>query len=421
MAQKYIYVYADWIGIDGPALMGLLKVEEVRGTEVFSFEYDHKWLKDQKSHLLDPDMGWYKGAQYQNIDKRNFGLFLDSSPDRWGQLLMKRREALLAKNERRRQRILQPSDFLLGVFDGHRMGALRFKDSESGPFLNDNKELATPPWTSLKALEYASLQIEKDDVIDNPQYLSWLNMLIAPGTSLGGARPKAGILDKNNKLWIAKFPSGADDIDAGAWEMVAHDLAINAGINMSDSMLMQFTGRDHTFLTKRFDRTESMQRIHFASAMTLLGRNDGDSYRDGASYLELAGFILQNGDMNYVNKDLEELWRRIVFSICIKNTDDHLRNHGFLLGENGWRLSPVYDINPIPTGAGLTLNISDTDNSLNLELVMEVAEYFRIDNAKATKIINQVTQSVSEWRKIARKYSIPKTEQELMSGAFTYV
>jgi len=418
MAQKNIYVYADWMGLDEPTLMGLLKVEEVRGIEVFSFEYDNNWLKYQKIHLLDPDLGWYKGYQYLTTDKRNFGLFLDSSPDRWGKLLMKRREALLARKENRQQKNLHPSDFLLGVFDGHRMGALRFKEAESGPFLNDNEELATPPWISLKALEYASLQIEKNDVIDNPQYLKWLNMLIAPGTSLGGARPKAGILDNDNKLWIAKFPSSADDFDIGAWEMVAHDLAINAGIAMSDSVLMQFTGKHHTFLTKRFDRTESIQRIHFASAMTLLGRSDGDSYKDGASYLELAGFIMQNGDMSYIRKDLEELWRRIVFSICIKNTDDHLRNHGFLLGEYGWRLSPVYDINPVPTGTGLTLNISDTDNSLNLELAMEVAEYFRIDSFQAKKIIQQVTKSVSAWKKIADKYSIPKIQQELMSGAF---
>lgn len=418
MAQKNIYVYAGWKGLQKPTLMGLLKVEYVRGSEIFSFEYDKDWISTQKYQLLDPDLGWYKGPQYLSTDKNNFGLFLDSSPDRWGQVLMKRREALLARKENRPQKPLHPSDYLLGVFDGNRMGALRFKTSEEGQFLNDNKEFATPPWAYLEKLEYASLQIEKDDSIDNPEYLKWLNMLIAPGTSLGGARPKAGVLYKNNNLWIAKFPSNADDIDIGAWEMVAYELAIKAGINMSESMLRQFTGRHHTFLTKRFDRTDSLERTHFASAMTLLGRNDGENYKDGASYPELAGFIMQNGDMNNVNKDLEELWRRIVFSICIKNTDDHLRNHGFLLGEYGWRLSPAYDINPVASGTGLTLNISDTDNSINLELAMEVAEYFRISSFKAKEIINQILKSVSNWRTIANKYSIPKIQQEQMSNAF---
>jgi len=324
----------------------------------------------------------------------------------------------LARLEKRVQKSLQLSDFLLGVYDGHRMGALRFKLEKDGPFIDNNKELATPPWASLKDLEFASLKIEQDDVVDNPKYLDWLNMLIAPGSSLGGARPKAGILDKNNELWIAKFPSLSDEYDIAAWEMLSYELAIGAGINMSKSMLMKFSGQHHTFLTKRFDRYNNTQRIHFASAMTLLGRTDGDSYKDGVSYLDLAGFIMQNGNVNYINSDLEELWRRIVFSICIKNTDDHLRNHGFLLEEKGWILSPAYDINPIPNSTGLSLNISENDNSLNLDLAMEVAEYFRLDQEKAKGIKQQVLKNIEKWSLIAKKYSISKIEQELMAAAF---
>ncbi len=418
MPQKTIYVYADWTGIKEPLLMGQLKVDIVRGSEVFSFEYDPEWLNHNKALYLDPELGWYRGSQYLSTYKENFGVFLDSSPDRWGKLLMKRREALIARTEKRKQKTLYASDFLLGVFDGHRMGGLRFKESETGPFLNDNEEQASPPWTSLKKLEYASLQIEKDDVIDNPEYKNWLNMLVAPGSSLGGARPKASVLDNKQRLWIAKFPSGADEFDMGAWELVAHELAIQAGIKMSEAILMKFTGKHHTFLTKRFDRTDTMERIHFGSAMALLGRDDGDSHIDGASYLEIAGFILQHGDLNFVNEDLEELWRRIVFNICISNTDDHLRNHGFLLGEHGWRLSPVFDVNPNPSGAGLTLNINENDNSLNIDIALEVAEYFRIENARSKEIVSHVLKSVSKWRSIAKRYSISKFEQEIIAGAF---
>ena len=418
MAQKIIYVYADFLNLKEPVIMGVLKVERIKGSEIFSFEYEKEWLQNQKAYLLDPDIGWFQGAQYLSDAKSNFGLFLDSSPDRWGRVLLKRREALLARIEKRPQKSLQLSDFLLGVYDGHRMGALRFKLEINGSFLDNNKALATPPWASLKDLEFASLKIEQDDVVDHPKYLDWLNMLIAPGSSLGGARPKAGILDKDNELWIAKFPSQSDEYDIAAWEMLSYDLAIGAGINMSKSMLMKFSSRHHTFLTKRFDRYNNTQRIHFASAMTLLGRTDGDSFKDGASYLELAGFIIQNGNMNYIYSDLEELWRRIVFSICIKNTDDHLRNHGFLLEKNGWKLSPAYDINPIPNSTGLSLNISENDNSLNLDLAMEVSEYFRLDKEKAKEIINQVLKSVENWRHIAKKYSISKIQQELMANVF---
>ena len=420
MASKIIYVYADWLGLNGPSLIGILRAESIRGNEVFSFEYDDTWLNSNQFFVLDPDLNYYSGPQYLPDDKSNFDVFLDSSPDRWGRVLMRRREALLARMENRPQKNLMQSDYLLGVYDEHRMGALRFKESPDGPFLNDNREMAAPPFTSLRELEYASLQLEKDDSVEDPNYLKWLNLLIAPGSSLGGARPKASVLDRNNHLWIAKFPSRNDDVNVGGWEMVVHDLAVASEIKMPEATVQKFLEEQYTYISKRFDRTPGNQRIHFASAMTMLGRKDGDDYSLGLSYLDIAGFIMQSGDKNQVNADLEQLWKRIVFNICVKNTDDHLRNHGFLLGENGWKLSPAYDINPVPTGTGLTLNINDEDNSLNLELPMEIAEFFRMEVSVAKEAINNIKKNIKNWQKIAIKYGLSKREQDLMSAAFEH-
>ena len=418
MSARTIYVYADWKALNSPRIMGVLRAEQVRGNEVFSFEYDKSWLDSGVRSVLDPDLMLYSGPQYATEEKINFGIFLDSSPDRWGRVLMRRREAVMAKLENRPQKNLLPSDYLLGVYDEHRMGALRFKENSDGPFINDNKEMAAPPWTSIRELEFASKKLEEDDSVDDPEYLKWLNLLTAPGSSLGGARPKASVMDNSKQLWIAKFPSINDDIDIGGWEMVVHELAVRSGIRMSESSIQKFSGNQYTFLTKRFDRTSMQERIHFASAMTLLGGMDGDNYQSGASYLDLVGFIMQNGDKEFIAADLEELWRRIVFSICVKNTDDHLRNHGFLLGENGWRLSPAYDINAVPTGTGLSLNISDEDNSLDLDLALEVSAFFRLNTVKAQKIIQQVQHSVAQWRLFAINFGLSRREQELMSSAF---
>ncbi len=418
MASKNIYVYADWIGLNGPMSIGTLRVESLRGNEVFSFEYDNDWLHSDQLFVLDPDLSYYSGPQYLPDDKPNFGVFMDSSPDRWGRVLMRRREALLARMENRPQKNLMQSDYLLGVYDEHRIGGLRFKESPNGPFLNDNREMAAPPWTSLRELEYASLQLEKDESVDDPDYLKWLNLLMAPGSSLGGARPKASVLDKNNHLWIAKFPSRNDDVDVGGWEMVVHDLAINSGISMPEAMIQKFTGNQYTYITKRFDRQPGNTRMHFASAMTMLGHKDGDNHDTGISYLDLAGVIIQSGDKNCVDADLQELWKRIVFSICVKNTDDHLRNHGFLLSKNGWKLSPAFDINPIPTGSGLTLNITEEDNSLDTELAMDVADFFRLDTTIAKDTIVEIKKNIKNWHKVATKYGLPKREQDLMSAAF---
>lgn len=412
--KRVILVYADWIGFEQPTHMGTLYATHARGKEIFSFEYNEAWLKSS-AHHLDPDLQLYSGQQYLSEGKSNFGIFLDSSPDRWGRVLMDRREAIVARSEGRKARILFETDYLLGVFDGHRMGALRFKENEDGDFLNNNKEMASPPWTSIRELEEASLRLEEDDV-DDALKMKWLNMLMAPGSSLGGARPKASVVDSKGQLWIAKFPSRNDNRDIGAWEMVVHELAVKAGLNVAEGMTGTYYSKQHTFLTKRFDRTVKGERIHFASAMTLLGHTDGTDHTAGASYLELVEFIMKYGAQ--VNEDLEELWRRIVFYISVCNTDDHLRNHGFLLTPTGWVLSPAYDINPVETGTGLSLNISEKDNALNLDLVKEVAPYFRVSTKRADEIMDQVKKSVSGWGKEAEQNGISKSERGVMEKAF---
>ncbi len=414
--KKSINVYAHWLGMKEPLLMGFLHSDRLKGKEIFSFEYDGDWLQNGQAQLLDPSLQLYSGLHYPNEEQNNFGIFLDSSPDRWGRILMRRREAALARTNDRDEHKLFETDYLLGVYDAHRMGALRFKLDEEGPFLNDNKNMSSPPWTSLKELEQISLRLEDDDVIEDPEYLKWLSMLIAPGASLGGARPKASIKDNDGGLWIAKFPSRNDQGDVGGWEIVTYELAIMAGINMAESKAQKFSSDYYTFLTKRFDRSNEGQRLHFASAMTMLGYTDGQDHADGASYLELVEFIQSNG-ANVV-QDLEQLWRRVIFSICVTNTDDHLRNHGFLLTNDGWILSPAYDINPIETGTGLKLNISDEDNSLDLNLAMDVSEFFRLTEERATEIIEEVLNAVGNWKEIAIKYGISRVEQELKSMAF---
>jgi serine/threonine-protein kinase HipA len=413
---RKILVYADWDTLTEPQWVGELSAVFLRGKEIFSFEYAESWLNSPFAQAIDPDLELYSGLQYLHEGKSNFGIFLDSSPDRWGRVLMERKEAILSRMENRPIRHLNESDFLLGVFDEHRMGALRLKETASGAFLNNNKDFATPPWTSIRELEYASYQVENELLENDSELLKWLYLLLAPGSSLGGARPKAGVADKDGALWIAKFPSKNDRYDVGAWEMVVNELARAAGLNVAQAMSKRFSGKYHTFLSKRFDRTPSGKRLHFASAMTLLGYTDGTDFQDGVGYLDLVKFIIQKGAN--VNQDLEELFKRIVFSICVSNTDDHLRNHGFLLSNEGWILSPAYDINPNPQGSGLKLNISEYDNSLSLNLAMEVAPYFRLSKEVAGKIIEQIKNIVSNWSQVANRYAIARDERERMSSAF---
>jgi len=415
-AHETIYVYADWIGLEQPVLMGLLHSTLRRKKEIFSFKYDEAWLKSRSAQAFDPHLSLFSDIQSAYDEKPPFGIFLDSSPGRWGRTLMDIRDAITAQCQGRSSKNLFETEYLLGVYDDCRKGAIRFKELPDGPFLNGDSSIATPSWSSLRELEYASLTLEKDTT-NNPETLKSINMLIASGASLGGARPKTSIADDQGELWIAKFPSLHDKHDVGAWEKVAYDLAKNAGIKVPESTAGKFYSKKHTFLTKRFDRTPQRERIHFASAMTLLGHTDGTDY-SGVSYLDLAEFIMQYGANP--DADLEELWRRIVFYISVSNTDDHLRNHGFLLTNRGWTLSPAYDINPVPTGTGLSLKISTTDNALSIDLALDVAEYFRISDEKATEIISIIQHEVSNWEAIAEKIGISKSERNAMAKAFKY-
>jgi len=412
--KQDIYVFAHWQGMQEPQLVGTLSALQAKGKKAFSFEYDKNWVKSKQQVLLDPDIQFYSGLQYPN-NKENFGVFLDSMPDTWGRTLMKRREAQQAKEKGERAKTLYEIDYLLGVYDESRMGALRFNTELEGPFLDDNNLNPTPPWSSIRELQEAARNFENDE--DNEQVKKWLAVLMAPGSSLGGARPKANILDENKELWIAKFPAKNDTVDKAAWEYLAYQLAIKAGIWMAPSKIEKISSDYNTFFTKRFDR-ENGERIHFASAMTMTGNNEEMIRDNQASYLELAEFIQNHGTS--VNENLEQLWRRIVFNIAISNTDDHLRNHGFIITNKGWVLSPAYDINPSIDKNGLALNIDMDNNALDYELAKSVGEYFRLENNQMDKIIQEVLSVVATWKVMAKKIGIPLKEQHLISKAFRF-
>lgn len=416
MAQNKfdIYVYAHWVGMTEPQCIGTLAAHFAKGKKAFSFEYDKQWLTSGNHFLLDPNIQLYSGQQYPN-GKENFGVFLDSMPDTWGRTLMKRRVAQLAKEKNEKIPTLYDIDYLLGVYDESRMGALRFKTAIEGPFLDNNNETPTPPWSSIRELQQAANSFENGD--NNDEAKKWLAILMAPGSSLGGARPKANILDENKELWIAKFPSKNDTIDKASWEYLAYILATKAGIKMSPCSIEKVAGNYNTFFTKRFDR-EKGERIHFASAMTMTGNNE-DTIRDNAaSYLDLAEFISNYGV--HIEENLHQLWRRIIFNIAISNTDDHLRNHGFILTDGGWILSPAYDLNPSIDKDGLALNIDTDNNALDFNLAKTVGDYFRLNKEQMDVIINEVLESVKHWKEEASKIGIPRSEQELMEKAFNF-
>lgn len=421
--KREIRVFGSWQELGKPQLMGSLRVEVVHGKETYSFEYCSEWLNGGFAVVLDPQLRLFQGPQYSNDrDQPNFGMFLDSSPDRWGRLLMKRREAHNARREGRPPQTLLGSDYLLGVHDEQRMGGLRFKTELNGEFLSDAQGQNAPPWARLRELENAARKFQSDRKLDDDETREGLRLLMAPGSSIGGARPKAGVCDDQQNLWIAKFPGRNDEFDIGGWEFVVHGLAVNAGITVADAMVDRLGRPHHTFMVRRFDRAlEEGCRVrkHFASAMTMLGYSDGASFRDGASYLEMVEFLMRHGADS--NADMHELWRRVVFSICVSNCDDHLRNHGFLLQPNGWKLSPAYDINPDPTGTGLSLNISDEDNSLDLDLALEVAGYFRLSDGESKLILSEVADAVRGWRAAATTLGISRGEQEAMARAFRAV
>jgi serine/threonine-protein kinase HipA len=419
--ERFIAVYADWIPGVEPFRLGNLWPLAARGNEAFAFEFGSDALNRPELHAyqLDPHLRLLAGRQFCPHGLVNFGLFLDSSPDRWGRMLMKRRldrqkRNGLAPEDKR----LVESDYLLGVHDEFRVGALRFRLNDAGDFLDDNHDQAAPPLVQLPALEEASLNLERNPDDESGRVDDWLKMLISPGGSLGGARPKASVIDPDGHLWIAKFPSMHDTRDMGAWELVVLTLAQACGIQVSEARVQKFSSDHHTFLVRRFDRTEEGERLHFASAMTLTGHQDGDDESTGASYLELAQVLIQHGANT--NEDLRELWTRIVFNMHVSNTDDHLRNHGFLLDPaRGWKLSPAYDINPSPDGgAGLKLNVNQDSNDLDVDLALSVADVFRLSAEEANAIAVSIKAVASQWRTVAQALGLSRREISDMEHAF---
>ena len=410
-SERKIYVFADFLEYDNE-FIGTIYSEGNRGHELYSFEYDNEWLK-KADMFIDPDLQLYSGRQFTRDDKKIFGVFADSCPDIWGRLLMRRREEIRAKNAGEKPDKLLEADYLLGVYDESRMGGLRFKTSMDGDFVSSDKEFATPPWTSLRELEQASVAFENDEKRPDAK---WLKQLIAPGSSLGGARPKASVLAPDGSLWIAKFPSKHDDHDSGAWEMVVHDLAVLCGLNVPETKLEKFSKLGSTFLIKRFDR-DGERRIHFSSAMTLLGKKDGADSMDGSSYLEILSFIKANGVEP--DKDSRELWKRIVFSMAVSNTDDHLRNHGFILTDRGWKLSPMFDVNPDIYGHFLSLNVDDENSRIDFDLALNAAKYYGLGESDAKQIISEISATVdTHWKRLAKEYGISRSEIERMTPAF---
>lgn len=372
-------------------------------------------VKDYGSLFLSDDLNNYPGQQYTTPDKDVFGCFSDALPDRWGRTLINRREQILAKEEKRPVRRLSSFDYLIGIEDFSRMGAFRFKESINGDYINAREILRIPPLTDIRELIAASSEIEKSEDENRLPEMRWIAQLVQPGSSLGGARPKASVIDENKILYIAKFPSRKDDYDAGLWEHFSHLLAKKAGVNAAETRVISTSDKYHTLLSQRFDRREDGKRIHFASAMTLLGLNDGDNANTGNGYLDMVDFILQN--CTNVEDNLKELYRRVAFNICIGNTDDHFRNHGFLLTAKGWTLSPAYDMNPtLNEYQSLLINSSTNKSDLN-ELLNSCEEYM-LQKQPAQQIISEVSDAVKEWRLLATRLGIAKSEQERFAVVF---
>ncbi|MDR6984444.1 serine/threonine-protein kinase HipA [Rheinheimera pacifica] len=414
MSRTAVEVYASWMPIAAPLLIGQLTFAETSRGGVFSFAYDKHFLTSDYCLQIDPQLTLHSGELYNDSPDKNFRAFLDSSPDRWGRILMQRRAAIEHRKGLRTMDRLTELDYLLGVHDSYRMGGIRFKAAGTTDFLDNNAEFSAPPMTSLRELEYAAFRIEQDESIDSDDYYRWLRMLMSPGSSLGGARPKACVTDAEHQLWIAKFPNQNDAVDVGAWEMVCHQLALAAGVDMFPCVIQRYSFEHHTFLTKRFDRMGD-KRIHFSSAMTQLQYYDGER-SEGASYLEIAEFLTINGAQT--KADLAQLWRRIVFNIAVSNTDDHLRNHGFLLTPKGWKLSPAYDLNPTTGKQGLHLNITDTANALDYNLAFAVIDFFRLSQQEANCIYDEVLHAVKSWQQVATRLGISRSEQLIKQQAF---
>ena len=413
--MKKLYVYADFDWLKEIELVGELGYESLRGSDSYSFKFADSWIKKYNAITLSEDLNNYPGIQYTQPNKDIFGCFADALPDRWGRTLLLRREQILAQEENRPIRRLSSFDFLTGIDDFSRMGGLRFKETLDGEFINADKSLCIPPLTDLRELIAASKEIEKSEDTNTLPEKRWIAQLVQPGSSLGGARPKANVVDTDRRIYVAKFPSLKDDYDAGLWEHFCHILAKNAGINVAETKVLEINDKHHTLLSRRFDRTVDGKRIHFASAMTLLGLNDGDNATTGHGYIDIVDFIISG--CTDVDANLRELFRRVAFNICVGNSDDHFRNHGFLLTAKGWTLSPAYDMNPT-LNDHQSLLINSKTNESDLSILLNSCEEYMLTPEVATGIINEVMEAVKDWRTLVTKLGIAKREMTLFEDVF---
>lgn len=407
MSDKKILVYISLSNEN--YFVGTLWSHFNRGRETSDFEYSKDWLKNPKAFSLEPALFLGAGKQVNPRQTPLFGSFGDSAPDTWGRILMRRYEAQIAKDENRSPRTLNEIDYLLYVNDYARQGALRFRTEDNNDFLFPGNLKSIPPLVNLTKLLAAT-----EKVVDFEERNSDLQLLLAPGSSLGGARPKASVIDKAGNLCIAKFPKKDDYTNNVLWEAVALTLAKDCGLNVQEWSLHK-AGKKNVIVLKRFDRNGKI-RIPFLSAMSMLNAIDNDSQTH--SYLDIADAIRQNGAVP--KEDLKELWKRIVFSILISNTDDHLRNHGFLyVNEAGWKLSPLYDVNPSCDNKNvLSTYITESDNSQSLDLALEVCEYFEISIENAKTIISDMKNKIKNWKTVAKQFGLSKSEIDKMEVAF---
>jgi serine/threonine-protein kinase HipA len=407
--DREAFVYLDIAG--SPVLVGRLWSRIRKQRETGTFEYDASWLKRADRFALEPALILSEGPYHTGADRPMFGAIGDSAPDRWGRALMRRAERKAAEREGRQPRTLFEIDFLLQVDDEARAGALRFAEKEGGPFLAEADKFRIPPIVELNRLLAAA-----ERVIDDKDSEEDLRLLIAPGSSLGGARPKASVRDKDGHLSIAKFPHKEDSSHVVLWEGVALTLAARARIAVSEWHVVQ-VGKKACLILRRFDRRDG-ERVPLLSAMSMLGAADNETH----TYLEIAEALRQQGASS--NDDLKELWRRIVFNVLISNTDDHLRNHAFLYeSQKGWRLSPAYDMNPVPVDVKpriLTTAIDPEDNSASIDLAFAAAEYFGLKKDEAKAIAAEVGAAVSHWTQEAQKAGIAKSEIDRMASAFEH-
>lgn len=405
--MRKLLVYADLHWLHTPALVGELSYESLRGADSYGFSFAPTWLQTQRDLFLSADLNNYTGMQYTAADRDIFGCFSDALPDRWGRTLLNRREQLQAQEQRRPLRRLSSFDYLLGIDDYSRMGAFRFKETPDSDFINSDPALKIPPLTDIRTLEAAGSAIEQSEAHNALPEKKWIAQLIQPGTSLGGARPKASVTDLDGALCVAKFPSRKDDYDVELWEHLCHLLARKAGIEVADTKVLKAIGPYHTLISRRFDRTADGRRIHFASAMTLLGLQDGNNAADGHGYLDLVDFIVQH--CTAVESNLRELYRRVAFYICVGNSDDHFRNHGFLLTPKGWTLSPAYDINPT-LNSSQSLLISSVSNQAAFSQLRAAAEDYLLTRETADAILAEVQAALVDWSTLAAQIGIPRRE-----------